>query len=123
MIFLPTKLTRTRFVRSIGYRSVLAGNVKGFLDRQRNPDTQKGFADAHGMRPNMVTSFADGTILSLEATTLANATGFKVTKPGMESRRLPHAGTCPASTIPRNCRIRGWSTMCWARSLVRVPSS
>ncbi|MGO8958518.1 MAG: NAD(P)H-dependent oxidoreductase [Streptosporangiaceae bacterium] len=79
-----------RFVRSIGYRPVLAGNVKGFLDHHRNPDTQKGFADAHGQRPFMVTSFADGTKLSLEATTLANATGFKVTKPGMEGRPLSH---------------------------------
>jgi predicted homoserine dehydrogenase-like protein len=79
-----------RFVKSIGYRPVLAGNVKGFLDHYRNPETQKGFADAHGMRPSMVTSFADGTKLSLEATTLANATGFKVTKPGMEGRRLAH---------------------------------
>lgn len=79
-----------RFVRSIGYRPVLAGNVKGFLDHQRNPDTQKGFADAHGQRPFMVTSFADGTKLSLEATTLANATGFKVRQPGMEGRRLGH---------------------------------
>jgi predicted homoserine dehydrogenase-like protein len=79
-----------RFVKSIGYRPVLAGNVKGFLDHHRNPDTQKGFADAHGMRANMVTSFADGTKLSLEATTLANATGFKVARPGMEGRRLAH---------------------------------
>lgn len=79
-----------RFVRSIGYRPVLAGNVKGFLDHHRNPDTQKGFADAHGQRPFMVTSFADGTKLSLEATTLANATGFKVRQPGMEGRRLDH---------------------------------
>ena len=75
-----------RFVKSIGYRPVLVGNVKGFLDHHRNPDTQKGFADAHGQRPFMVTSFADGTKLSLEATTLANATGFKVTKPGMDGR-------------------------------------
>jgi predicted homoserine dehydrogenase-like protein len=79
-----------RFVRSTGYRPVLAGNVKGFLDHHRNPDTQKGFADTHGQRPFMVTSFADGTKLSLEATTLANATGFKVRQPGMEGRRLGH---------------------------------
>jgi predicted homoserine dehydrogenase-like protein len=79
-----------RFVRSIGYRPVLAGNVKGFLDHHRNPDTQKGFADAHGQRPVMVTSSADGTKLSLEAATLANATGFKVSQPGMEGRRLGH---------------------------------
>jgi predicted homoserine dehydrogenase-like protein len=79
-----------RFVQSIGYRPVLAGNVKGFLDHHRDPDTQKGFADAHGQRPFMVTSFADGTKLSLEAATLANATGFKVRQPGMEGRRLGH---------------------------------
>ena len=41
-----------RFVRTIGYRPVFAGNVKGFLDHHRNPDTQKGFADAHGQRPS-----------------------------------------------------------------------
>jgi predicted homoserine dehydrogenase-like protein len=79
-----------RFVQSIGYRPVLAGNVKGFLDHHRNPDTQKGFADAHGQRPFMVTSFADGTKLSLEATVLANATGFKVRQRGMEGHRLAH---------------------------------
>ena len=79
-----------RFVRTIGYRPVLAGNVKGFLDHHRNPDTQKGFADANGQRPFMVTSFADGTKLSLEATVLANATGFKVRQRGMEGRRLAH---------------------------------
>ena len=79
-----------RFVRTIGYRPVLAGNVKGFLDHHRNPDTQKGFADAHGQRPFMVTSFADGTKLSLEATVLANATGFKVRRRGMEGPKLGH---------------------------------
>jgi predicted homoserine dehydrogenase-like protein len=79
-----------RFVQTIGYRPVLAGNVKGFLDHHRNPDTQKGFADAHGQRPFMVTSFADGTKLSLEAAVLANATGFKVRQRGMEGPKLPH---------------------------------
>ena len=90
-----------RFVKSIGYRPVLAGNVKGFLDHHRNPDTQQAFADAHGMRANMVTSFADGTKLSLEATTLANATGFKVTRPGMEGRRLAHVRDLLACYDPK----------------------
>jgi predicted homoserine dehydrogenase-like protein len=79
-----------RFVDAIGYRPVLAGNVKGFLDHHRNPDTQRGFADAHGQRPIMVTSFADGTKLSLEAAVLANATGFKVKQRGMEGPKLDH---------------------------------
>jgi hypothetical protein len=59
-----------------------AGHVGAGLDHHRNPDTQKGFADAHGQRPFMVTSFADGTKLSLEAAVLANATGFKVCPTG-----------------------------------------
>ena len=96
-----------RFVRSIGYRPVLAGNVKGFLDHHRNPDTQQGFADAHGQRPFMVTSFADGTKLSLEATTLANATGFKVTKPGMEGRRLAHVRDLLACYDPKELLDQG----------------
>lgn len=79
-----------RFVRTIGYRPVLAGNVKGFYDPHRNPDTQLGFAQAHGQRPKMITSFADGTKLSMEASVLANATGFSVAKKGMTGHRCDH---------------------------------
>ena len=96
-----------RFVKSIAYRPVLAGNVKGFLDHHRNPDTQKGFADAHGMRADMVTSFADGTKLSLEATTLANATGFKVTTPGMAGRRLAHVNDLLGCYEPKELLEQG----------------
>jgi predicted homoserine dehydrogenase-like protein len=96
-----------RFVRTIGYQPVLAGNVKGFLDHHRNPDTQKGFADAHGQRPFMVTSFADGTKLSLEAAVLANATGFKVRQRGMEGRRLDHVRDLVGLYDPKELREQG----------------
>jgi len=96
-----------RFVQTIGYQPVLAGNVKGFLDHRRNPDTQKGFADAHGQRPFMVTSFADGTKLSLEATVLANATGFKVRQRGMEGRRLAHVRDLVDLYDPKELREQG----------------
>jgi predicted homoserine dehydrogenase-like protein len=96
-----------RFVQTIGYQPVLAGNVKGFLDHHRNPDTQKGFADAHGQRPFMVTSFADGTKLSLEATVLANATGFKVRQRGMEGRRLAHVRELIDLYDPKELREQG----------------
>ncbi|MFZ0013426.1 MAG: SAF domain-containing protein, partial [Acidimicrobiia bacterium] len=79
-----------RFVRSIGHTPVLAGNVKGFYDRHRNPDTQRGFAEAHGQRPKMITSFADGTKLSMEASVLANSTGFSVAKRGMNGFDCAH---------------------------------
>jgi predicted homoserine dehydrogenase-like protein len=79
-----------RFVRSIGCRPVLAGNVKGFYDPHRNPDTQLGFARQHGQRPKMITSFADGTKLSMEASVLVNATGFSVARRGMTGHRCAH---------------------------------
>lgn len=83
-------MNMVRFVRSIGYRPVLAGNVKGFYDPHRNPDTQLGFANQHGQRPKMVTSFADGTKLSMEASVLTNATGFSVAQRGMTGHRCGH---------------------------------
>jgi len=72
-----------RFVRGIGCRPVLAGNIKGLHDRYRTPTTQEGFARAHHLTPNMATSFADGTKVSFEMALVANATGFKVGRRGM----------------------------------------
>ncbi len=79
-----------RFVKTIGYRPVLAGNFKGILDPYRTPETQKGFAEKHHQKTRMITSFADGTKLSMEATILANGTGFRVGKRGMYGHRCAH---------------------------------
>jgi len=79
-----------RYVRAIGLRPVLAGNIKGFLDRYRTPETQRAFAESIGQRPEMVTSFADGTKLSMETTILANATGFGVSRRGMVGLECEH---------------------------------
>lgn len=72
-----------RFVKSIGVKPVLCGNIKGLHDPYRNPTTQEGFAKKWGMVPSMVTSFADGTKISFEQAIVANATGMKVGKLGM----------------------------------------
>jgi len=79
-----------RFVKTIGYRPVLAGNLKGFYDPHRTPLTQKDFADRHNQKPKMITSFVDGTKLSMELTVLANATGFRVGRRGMYGPRCSH---------------------------------
>jgi predicted homoserine dehydrogenase-like protein len=79
-----------RFVKAIGYRPVMAGNVKGFLNHQRNPDTQRGFAEQHGQRAKMVTSFADGTKLAMEGAVLANGTGLRIGTRGMDGHRCAH---------------------------------
>jgi predicted homoserine dehydrogenase-like protein len=79
-----------RFVKTIGYRPVMMGQIKGFLDRYRNPDTQRGFADKHKQKPAMVASFADGSKLALESTIIANATGFKPGTRGMYGHQCAH---------------------------------
>lgn len=73
-----------RFVRGIGLRPVLCGNIKGLQDPYRNPTTQAGFARQWGQNPSMVTSFADGTKISFEQAIVANATGMTVAKRGMQ---------------------------------------
>lgn len=72
-----------RFVKSIGYKPVLVGNIKGLQDYYRTPETQQAFAAAHNITPKMATSFADGTKISMENAVVANATGFKAGKRGM----------------------------------------
>ncbi len=76
-----------RFVKTIGYKPVAAGNLKGLLDPYRTPETQRAFAERVNQKPPMITSFADGTKLSMECTILANATGLKVGKRGMYGPR------------------------------------
>lgn len=84
-----------RFVRSIGYRPVLAGNIKGLQDPYRTPETQKAFAEKHGQKPAMVTSFADGTKISMEMAVVANATGLRCGKRGMYGPRAAHVNDAP----------------------------
>ncbi|MBA3375321.1 MAG: NAD(P)-dependent oxidoreductase, partial [Actinobacteria bacterium] len=79
-----------RYVATIGLRPVLAGNIKGFLDHHRTPETQRGFAESVGQGAKMITSFADGTKLAMETTLVANATGFGVARRGMYGRRCSH---------------------------------
>jgi predicted homoserine dehydrogenase-like protein len=72
-----------RFVRGIGVRPVLCGNIKGLHDPYRNPTTQEAFARKWGQKPHMVASFADGTKVSFEQAIIANATGMRVGRRGM----------------------------------------
>jgi predicted homoserine dehydrogenase-like protein len=72
-----------RFLKGIGVKPVLCGNIKGLHDPYRTPLTQAGFAEKWGLQPAMVASFADGTKISFEQAIVANGTGMKVAKRGM----------------------------------------
>jgi predicted homoserine dehydrogenase-like protein len=78
-----------RFVKGLGVRPVVCGNIKGLHDPYRNPTTQAGFAAQWGQNPYMVTSFADGTKISFEQAIVANATGMRVARRGMFGPTVP----------------------------------
>jgi predicted homoserine dehydrogenase-like protein len=79
-----------RFVRQIGLQPLVAGNIKGLQDPYRNPTTQEGFARRWGQDPWMVTSFADGTKVSVEQALVANAAGLTVPHRGLYA--MEHTG-------------------------------
>jgi predicted homoserine dehydrogenase-like protein len=72
-----------RYVKGLGVKPVLCGNIKGLHDPYRTPKTQRSFAKKWGQNPAMVTSFADGTKVSFEQAIVANATGMTIGKRGM----------------------------------------
>jgi len=45
-----------RWVETIGYRPVLAGNIKGLQDHYRTPETQRAFAEKYKQKPKMMRS-------------------------------------------------------------------
>jgi predicted homoserine dehydrogenase-like protein len=98
-----------RFVKGIGVKPVLCGNIKGLHDPYRNPTTQASFARQWKQKPHMVTSFADGSKISFEQAIVANATGMRVAKRGMLGLTAP-AGTPIqefAQTFPLEVLLEG----------------
>jgi predicted homoserine dehydrogenase-like protein len=89
-----------RFVKGLGVRPVLCGNIKGLQDPHRTPTTQAAFAKKWGQSPAMVTSFADGTKISFEQAIVANATGMTVAKRGMHGFTVaPGTSIVEAATL------------------------
>jgi predicted homoserine dehydrogenase-like protein len=62
---------------------VVAGNIKGFLDRSANPTTIVPEADKRNLDYRMCTSYTDGTKLGIEMALVANAYGLRTAVPGM----------------------------------------
>jgi len=67
----------------LGFEPVVAGNCKGVLKRYATPETQRGFAEATGIKPWIASAAADGTKLNIEMAIVANATGMPPTVRGM----------------------------------------
>jgi predicted homoserine dehydrogenase-like protein len=70
-----------------GFDLVMAGNIKGFLDRYSNPTKIVPEADIRKLDYRMATAYTDGTKLSVEMALLANAFGLRTAVPGMYGPR------------------------------------
>ncbi len=79
-------------ISSWGFELVMAGNIKGFLDRYANPTSIVAEADKRNLDYRMCTSYTDGTKLNIEMAIVANAFGLRTTVPGMHGPRAIHVG-------------------------------
>lgn len=79
----------------MGFTPVVYGNIKSLLDHRRTPETQQAFAERVFQRPKHITSFADGTKIAAEMACVANATGFGVSRRGMEGPRAKRVEEAP----------------------------
>lgn len=73
-----------------GFELVMAGNIKGFLDRYANPVSIIPEADKRNLDYRMCTSYTDGSKLNIEMAIIANAYGLTMKKTGMHGPRVAH---------------------------------
>jgi len=77
-------------IQSWGFKLVMAGNIKGFLDRYANPTSIIPEADKRNLDYKMCTAYTDGTKLNIEMALIANACNLQTTVPGMNGPKARH---------------------------------
>jgi len=77
-------------IRFWGFELVMAGNIKGFLDRSSNPTKIIPEADKRMLDYKMAASYTDGTKVNIEMALIANALGLRADIPGMHGPRAAH---------------------------------
>lgn len=74
-------------VRRMGFEIVMAGNVKGFLDRHANSESIVEEAAKRRLSLKQCVAYTDGTKLAIEMALVANAEGFNIMQTGMVGPR------------------------------------
>ena len=77
-------------VRLWGFEIVMAGNIKGFLDRAATTRSIAGEARKRNLNPVMCVAYTDGTKLNVEMALVANATGLVPARRGMLGPKAGH---------------------------------
>lgn len=67
----------------MGFKPLVYGNIKGFLNHHPKPDEMAYWAKMNGISVPQVTSFTDGTKLQIEQTLIANGLGAGIVQRGM----------------------------------------
>jgi predicted homoserine dehydrogenase-like protein len=70
-------------VLQMGFKPVVYGNIKGFLDRNPSLEQMQYWAQKQGYSVTSVTSFTDGTKVQVEQCLVANAFGAEIAKKGL----------------------------------------
>ncbi len=73
-----------------GFELVMAGNIKGFLDRRATAASVVDEARKRNLNPIMCAAYTDGTKLNIEMALVANATGLRPAKRGMIGPKAAH---------------------------------
>lgn len=67
----------------MGFKPVVYGNIKGFLNHHPKEDEMAYWAKRNGISISQVTSFTDGTKLQIEQALIANGLGAGIVQRGM----------------------------------------
>ncbi len=67
----------------MGFRVLVYGNIKGFLNQNPTPEEMDGWAKKQGLSLEMVVSSTDGTKLQIEQALVANGMGVTLARRGL----------------------------------------
>jgi predicted homoserine dehydrogenase-like protein len=70
-------------VVAMGFKPVVLGNIKGFLNHTPTEDEMRYWANRSGISLEQVTSFTDGTKIQIEQTLVANGLGANIVQRGL----------------------------------------
>lgn len=70
-------------VLTMGFKPLVLGNIKGFLNINPTKSDMEYWASRHGISLDQVTSFTDGTKIQIEQTLVANGLGAGIAQNGL----------------------------------------
>ncbi|MBC8508463.1 MAG: homoserine dehydrogenase [Anaerolineales bacterium] len=77
-------------LKFMGFKLVMAGNNKGYLDQYTNPTLIIPEADKRDLDYKMCSSYTDGSKMQIENAVVANGLGLRTDVTGMHGHRVDH---------------------------------